>query len=32
MKTRNETFHAFLVLAITAMLGLLAFGSLHTMQ
>lgn len=32
MKTRNETFHAVLVVALLAMLGLLAFGSLHTMQ
>lgn len=32
MKTRNATYHAFLVLLLTAMLILLAFRSFHTLH
>ena len=32
MKTRNEKFHTFLVLANTAMISLLVFRSFHTLQ
>jgi hypothetical protein len=32
IKTRNERFHAFIVLLFIAQLATLAFGSFHTMQ